>query len=853
MKVKDNGYNVLFFPENARDDSIFKDYVWDRLTKHEKPQVVFKEVSVPGTKKKIKKGKIGEITKINLYAHWDNKSKAYRVPYGFKDPIIFSLKSSGMDFNMISATPKTIKSRDVSFKVNLPFKPRDYQQDVLNWMASRKDKRGNQLSLQPGAGKQEPVDKFIPDPNGGLIRFGDIVAGDYVFGSNGEKTKVLDIHPQGVKPCYLIIFSDGSSVECGGEHLWETIELGENNPVSTLDMLDYGIMNYEGHFQWSIPVVSKPVNYKVSCTEVNLGQSDYYSILNSAHIPSELACGSIETRKTVLDKLSELSRNINSESIFTSVTKSLVESFLEVHRSMGGNGSIQVEELDGVVYYHVRELIIKSKNIISIERVEDKEQMCISVEAKNHLYLTNNFIVTHNTITTFFRMAEINKATFIMLRPFLMKQWLRELTDILNVDKCDVCMIQGSDSLRRVLDDTLKGNIKYKVYIVSNKTFYFYLKSYVKVTYVNKDLKVKKYEEFLKNEELRKLEFVKKDDPDLYKHLMAKLKRKEEAERYDYSVNYPSIGPYDLLEKLGIGFVAIDEGHLDPHLNYTFYSSMSNVDEMVVLSATYFSSDPTIEFILQNTFLPENVYDTLKLRRYIDYTLIKYNHKRKVKPFQYTVAGMYNHNKYEHSVLLKENEVKKEFLVNRDWVFMIRDLIDNNFIKRFKKSDKCLIFVSSVDLAVSLLRALTELYPDMNCIKYTGAEKDVKIILPSNIIVATLGKAAVGLDIRGLTTCISTISLASEALSVQKVGRLREFPVNNVKGKCDTGWMDDKGEVYEDAYLDEEKKIPMRRTIFLQLFADDLPPHAKHLDKRYQRLNERTKTMKVDGGVMYTI
>lgn len=81
------------------------------------------------------------------------------------------------------------------------------------------DGDGAILQDDAGLGKQLPVDTLISTPSG-WRKNGDLKVGDYVLGSDGSKTKVKGVFPQGIKPNYRVTFSDHSSVEAGGEHLW---------------------------------------------------------------------------------------------------------------------------------------------------------------------------------------------------------------------------------------------------------------------------------------------------------------------------------------------------------------------------------------------------------------------------------------------------------------------------------------------------------------------------------------------------------------------------------------------------------------------------------------------------------
>lgn len=74
-------------------------------------------------------------------------------------------------------------------------------------------------SAPTGSGKRVADYTPIPTPNGWRT-VGDIQVGDYIFGKNGKPTKVLKLykHPEKI---WKITFSDGRTIDCCGEHLWQ--------------------------------------------------------------------------------------------------------------------------------------------------------------------------------------------------------------------------------------------------------------------------------------------------------------------------------------------------------------------------------------------------------------------------------------------------------------------------------------------------------------------------------------------------------------------------------------------------------------------------------------------------------
>lgn len=74
-------------------------------------------------------------------------------------------------------------------------------------------------SAPTGCGKRIADYTPIPTPVGWKT-VGDIQVGDYIFGKNGKLTKVLKLYKNPEK-IWKITFSDGRSIDCCGEHLWQ--------------------------------------------------------------------------------------------------------------------------------------------------------------------------------------------------------------------------------------------------------------------------------------------------------------------------------------------------------------------------------------------------------------------------------------------------------------------------------------------------------------------------------------------------------------------------------------------------------------------------------------------------------
>lgn len=137
-----------------------------------------------------------------------------------------------------------------------------------------------------GLGKVIANDVPVLTPDG-WVPHGSLKVGDYVIGSNGKPTKVLEVHPNPIKDYYNITFTDGTIVEACDEHLWavQTPSQKKRNTkhqiLTIRDMLDKnkivttnGVKNNQnkeyktktyykldnGDCKWYIPMV-KPVEF----------------------------------------------------------------------------------------------------------------------------------------------------------------------------------------------------------------------------------------------------------------------------------------------------------------------------------------------------------------------------------------------------------------------------------------------------------------------------------------------------------------------------------------------------------------------------------------------------------------
>ena len=261
------------------------------------------------------------------------------------------------------------------------------------------------IILAPGGlGKAQPLSSKILTPTG-WTTMGDINVGDLVIGSDGKSQKVLGVYPQGKRPIYKVEFNDQTSVMCDKEHLWSVNIKGENIVLTIDGLIKLKTINSRIY----IPTV-KPITY-IKENLINSAYTVGYFHENNT-IPKKYLFSSIENRtlllRGLLDKNGYVSKN--GLVIYNTESKELTDQIKELVLSLGGY--CEIKKFDK---YKIRLNIPNIKLFTNIEKQNkitnrsynkyiksityshEEEAQCIYVENDDHLYVTDDYILTHNT------------------------------------------------------------------------------------------------------------------------------------------------------------------------------------------------------------------------------------------------------------------------------------------------------------------------------------------------------------------------------------------------------------------------------------------------------------------------
>lgn len=234
-----------------------------------------------------------------------------------------------------------------------------------------------------GAGKALPLDEDVLTPLG-FKKMGDIAIGDEVISIDGQPTLVKGVYPQGSELVYKIMFEDGREVEASSEHLWEVNIQGSPVILTTQQLMD----NMETN-RFSVKL-SRPVDpIGDGSIYEHLDLNSLKELMIESLVPdSTFGTLSIPKRKVLFDCcVEDVKKGKNTSSFFVKRTQ-------VIGWSLGYN--VSIVNNDGLFSI---EGISNEVNILSIKPSRMTETVCIKVEHQRSLFLTRNYIPTHNTET----------------------------------------------------------------------------------------------------------------------------------------------------------------------------------------------------------------------------------------------------------------------------------------------------------------------------------------------------------------------------------------------------------------------------------------------------------------------
>lgn len=232
-------------------------------------------------------------------------------------------------------------------------------------------------------------------------------------------------------------------------------------------------------------------------------------------------------------------------------------------------------------------------------------------------------------------------------------------------------------------------------------------------------------------------------------------------ERYEWYIT-----PDDLYERLGIGLRLLDEGHEFFHLNFKMDLYM-HVPKSLVLSATLEPDDEFMGRMYKLIFPMDARMNGGAYVKYIDVTALMY-HLEDWQNVKCTGGQGYNHVMYEQWIIKRPR-------VLGNYLQLIYDVVNTDFLKKKKDGQRMLIYAATVEMCQIIRDYLDEMVmEDVVISKYTS-DDSFDLLITSDITVTTLGSAGTGVDVPDLLVCFMTTALSSSQRNLQVLGRLREL------------------------------------------------------------------------------
>jgi hypothetical protein len=299
-------------------------------------------------------------------------------------------------------------------------------------------------------GKVQPYSSIVYTKFGKKL-LSDISVGDKILNPNGTEQKVIAVHPHKDHQFYKVTFDDDSYTYCGMEHLWLAWCSQKNTKKSSKLKRLYGqpsqeslypaeaeVISLEGIKSWIDRghTVNIPITKPLCFTGTANDSLDPYVIGTSlkacsstTYFPQHYLVAPINVRESLLQGLMDSDGYVDDRGHleYTTTSKKLSDGFVELVRGLGGKISVKVCQgvykdksgnkveckeyyrhylrvCDSVTPFRLKRKLARvkqtkrlSRKVVSIEPAMVCDGACITVSDPNRLYITDDYIVTHNS------------------------------------------------------------------------------------------------------------------------------------------------------------------------------------------------------------------------------------------------------------------------------------------------------------------------------------------------------------------------------------------------------------------------------------------------------------------------
>lgn len=306
----------------------------------------------------------------------------------------------------------------------------------------------------------------------------------------------------------------------------------------------------------------------------------------------------------------------------------------------------------------------------------------------------------------------------LVVKPSFIPKWIGDIHKHCNVPNDEIMGVAGSDQLMALQHLAATDTLDARVILISNKTLQNWFKLY------------KRWGEGILDQ------------------------------------GYACV-PHDLMKLLKAGTRISDEVHLDFHLNF-LVDLYTHINRTISLSATMINDDGFLTKMYDVAWPTSTRFVGGAYDRYINGYSVFFRLKEPEK-IRTTERGSpyYSHNVFEQSIL-KYKEM------TRNYVNLVKMVMDTSYMEDRKPGDKCIVFCASVAMCSYMTNEFKKLYPTLDVRRYVE-DDPYENLMEADLRFTTLGSAGTGHDIPQLSTTVLTHAISSSQTNVQGLGRLRKL------------------------------------------------------------------------------
>lgn len=225
---------------------------------------------------------------------------------------------------------------------------------------------------------------------------GNIVVGDKIYDDKGNLVEVVGVYPQGEVTTYRVVFEDGRNVICCGNHQWRVNHGGKWHVRSLRSIagLDYKSMSIPVGEALNYPTANLPVPPSAYASMLAAYLGGYGGdMFFDKYVCKKFLRSSIDQKKDFIENFIRSFRNVvtgEEELTLSHIDMDVINFVQRMFWASGWYAKLEGNKL--ILSRNRKELKIRSISIYGKEHAT-----CITVDNDSHLFLTTNYIVTHNT------------------------------------------------------------------------------------------------------------------------------------------------------------------------------------------------------------------------------------------------------------------------------------------------------------------------------------------------------------------------------------------------------------------------------------------------------------------------